>query len=261
MSLFIVLLERKLLAFAQRRLGPSIMGRNGAFQIALDLGKLLTKEVFILPRPSSFLAPFFLALFYGVQLSFSQLFIFGPSMFLFENTDSMLFHHLIFTLIGNIFLMVVGFLSQSKYAILGTVRSVIHVISLDIFITVVYSLLVLSSQSVNFHDFVLAQHSYWYFFLFAPAASGFIIILLMESKRAPFDHSETESEVVAGYAVEYSGPMLMIFFLGEYLHLLIAGNCFTIFFLGGWNILYIYSVLPPIFYLANDIHYWYFLFF
>ena len=160
---------------------------------------------------------------------FSQNFIFSSSLFLFENVDSLLFHHLILVLLSNIFLLLIGFLSQSKYAIIGTMRGIIHVISLDIFITVVYSLLILNSQSVNFHDFSFAQQSQWFFFLFLPAASGFVIILLMESKRAPFDHSETESEVVAGYAVEYSGPMLMMFFLAEYLHLIIASNCFVIF--------------------------------
>ena len=74
-TLFVVLLERKFLAYAQRRMGPAIMGRNGAFQIALDLIKLLTKEIFLIPRPSTFLAPIFLALLYSTQLLFSQNFI------------------------------------------------------------------------------------------------------------------------------------------------------------------------------------------
>jgi NADH-quinone oxidoreductase subunit H len=75
LTLFVVLTERKLLAYAQRRMGPAVMGRNGAFQIALDLIKLLTKEIFIMPRPSSALAPIFLALLYATQLIFSQNFV------------------------------------------------------------------------------------------------------------------------------------------------------------------------------------------
>jgi NADH-quinone oxidoreductase subunit H len=94
--------------------------------------------------------------------------------------------------------------------------------------------LVFSSQSANFHDFITAQNLYWFIFLYSPAASAFILVLLLESKRAPFDHAETESEVVAGYAVEYSGPMLMIFFLSEYLHLIISSVHFVVFFVGGW---------------------------
>jgi NADH:ubiquinone oxidoreductase subunit H len=75
LTLFTVLLERKFLAYAQRRMGPAIMGRNGAFQIALDLVKLLTKEVFLIPRPTTALVPIFLSLLYAVQLLFSQTFI------------------------------------------------------------------------------------------------------------------------------------------------------------------------------------------
>jgi NADH:ubiquinone oxidoreductase subunit H len=73
--LFVVLTERKFLAYAQRRMGPAVMGRNGAFQIALDLVKLLTKEIYLVPRPTTALAPLFLAILYGVQLLFSQNFI------------------------------------------------------------------------------------------------------------------------------------------------------------------------------------------
>lgn len=81
-------------------------------------------------------------------------------MFIFDNLDSMILYHLILVLFGNIFFTVVGLLSQSRYAIIGTARSLVHVISLDIFITIVYSLLVFSSQSVHFHDFVLTQNHF-----------------------------------------------------------------------------------------------------
>tara|TARA_B110000444_G_C18239328_1_gene322371 strand:- start:205 stop:414 length:210 start_codon:yes stop_codon:yes gene_type:complete len=69
--------------------------------------------------------------------------------------------------------------------------------------------------------------------MYAPASSGFLIILFLESKRAPFDHSETEAEVVAGYAIEYSGPLVAVFLIAEYIHLLVASIHFIIFFLGG----------------------------
>ena len=75
LGLFVVLVERKFLAYAQRRMGPAVMGRNGAFQIALDLVKLLTKEIFLITRPTSALAPVFLSILYGTQLMFSQNFI------------------------------------------------------------------------------------------------------------------------------------------------------------------------------------------
>ena len=260
LALFVVLTERKSLAYAQRRMGPAVMGRNGALQIALDLVKLLTKEIFLIPRPTSALAPVFLALLYGIQLMFSQNFVWGPSLFICENVDSLILYHLILVLLSNIFLILVGLLSQSRYAIIGTIRAIVHTISLDIFVTILYSLLVFSSQSANFHDFINAQNIYWFFFLYSPAASAFVVVLLLESKRAPFDHSETESEVVAGYAVEYSGPMLMIFFLAEYLHLIISSVHFVVFFVGGWYALKIFWFLPPIFLTPHDVNYWYELF-
>jgi len=243
-----------------RRMGPTLMGRNGAFQIALDLFKLLTKEIFLIPRPTTTLAPLFLTLTFSFQVLFSQNFIWGPSMFLFENLDSMILYHLILILFGNIFFTMVGLLSQSRYAIIGTVRALVHVISLDIFITVVYSLLVLSSQSVNFHDFILAQNMYWFFFLYSPLASSFVILFLLESKRTPFDHAETESEVVAGYSVEYSGPMYLMIILSEYFHLLIASIHFVIFFWGGWFLLEYFWFLPPIFLNNHDTYYWFVIF-
>lgn len=260
LTLFTVLTERKFLAYAQRRMGPTLMGRNGAFQIGLDLVKLLTKEIFLIPRPTTALAPFFLSLLFSFQLLFSQNFIWGPSMIVFENVDSLILYHLILILLGNIFFVLVGLLSQSRYAIIGTVRALIHVISLDIFVTVVYSLLVFSSQSPHFHDFGLMQNSYWFFILYGPAASGFVVILMLEAKRAPFDHAETESEVVAGYAVEYSGPMMMMFLLAEYLHLVISSVHFIIFFMGGWHALKLFWFLPPIFFTPHDVNYWYELF-
>jgi NADH-quinone oxidoreductase subunit H len=254
-TLFVVLVERKVLAYAMRRVGPILMGRNGAFQIAFDLVKLVTKETFLIPRPTTSLAPMFLALLYCCQLMFSQTFIWGPSMFIFDNLDSMILYHLILVLFGNIFFTVVGLLSQSRYAIIATARSLVQVISLDIFITIVYSLLVFSSQSVHFHDFVLTQNCYWFFFLYSPVASSFFIIFLLESKRTPFDHAETESEVVAGYQVEYSGSMLLMIFLAEYLHLVIASIHFILFFAGGWYGLDLLWFLPSIFIAAHETSY------
>ena len=127
----------------------------------------------------------------------------------------------------------IGILSQSRYAIIGTIRGLVHVVSLDIFITLVYSTLVLASQSSNFHDFVITQNSYWYALLYAPAVASLLLILFLESKRAPFDHAETESEVVAGYSTEINGPMLLIIFIAEYAHLVISALHSVLFFFGG----------------------------
>lgn len=161
LTLFVVLFERKFLAFAQRRMGPTVMGRNGALQIVADLFKMLTKEVFLIPRSTTASAPIFLCLLFITQLLFSLNFVWGPSMFLVDSVDSMILYHLILILFSNIFFSIVGLVSQSRYAIIATVRGLVHVISLDIFITVLYSLLVFTSQSANFNDFVVSQTNYW----------------------------------------------------------------------------------------------------
>jgi NADH-quinone oxidoreductase subunit H len=198
------------------------------------------------------MAPIFLSLLFTTQLLFSLNFIWGPSMFLVDSVDSMILYHLILILFSNIFFSILGLLSQSRYAIISTVRGLVHVISLDIFITLLYSLLVFTSQSPNFHDFVLTQINYWYILIYVPAASGFIVVLFLESKRAPFDHAETESEVVAGYSTEYNGPMLLIIFLAEYLHLIISVIHFILFFWGGWFTFQLFIILPPIFLSYHD---------
>jgi NADH-quinone oxidoreductase subunit H len=229
----VVLVERKFLAHAQRRFGPSIAGRNGWLQIVLDLVKLAVKEVFIVPNIVTTLVPMFIAFFYAIQLLFIQNFVFGPSLFFFYNLDGLIFYHLILVMLSNITLLSIGYVSQSKYSLLGVFRAVIHIITMDTVITVVYILLILSTNSGSFHDFVSVQTTYYFIIILSPLALLFVIILLLEAKRAPFDHVETESEVVSGYATEYSSIYLLIFYLIEYFHLVISANHFTICFLGG----------------------------
>ena len=169
-------------------------------------------------------------------------------MFFLSNVDGLIFYHLILVMLSNIILIVIGFLSQSKYSILGVFRGLVHVVSMDIFVTVTYVLIVFVSFSGNFHDYTVTQHSFSYGLIFAPVSFVFLIILLLESKRAPFDHVETESEVVAGYATEYGGIYLMTFYLVEYFHLIISANHFTIIFLGGWGLKTIKSLLTCLFF-------------
>ena len=233
--LFVVLMERKFLAHAQRRFGPSIAGRNGWFQIVLDLVKLATKELFIVPTFLTSIVPTLIALFFVNQILFIQNFIFAPSAFFLANLDGLIFYHLILVMLSNIILILIGFLSQSKYSIIGVFRALVHVVSMDIYITVTYALLVFLAFSGNFHDYVLTQLQVPFILLLAPAGFMFLIIMLLESKRAPFDHVETESEVVAGYATEYGGIYLLTFYLVEYFHLIIAANHFVILFAGGWS--------------------------
>jgi NADH-quinone oxidoreductase subunit H len=112
-------------------------------------------------------------------------------------------------------------------------------------VTLVYVLLVYAAQSVHFADIVTSQNTYWYATICAPFSASFLLLLLLESKRAPFDHAETESEVVAGYAVEYSGTMLLMFYLAEYLHLIIAAVHIIMFVAGGWYMGSLLTAVAP----------------
>jgi len=237
LCLFVVLVERKFLAHAQRRFGPSIAGRNGWFQIILDLFKLASKDLFILPSSLTSIIPLLIGLFFTIQLLFVQNFIFAPSAMFISNIEGMIFYHLILVMLSNIILVFIGFISQSKYSILGVFRAFVHVVSMDIYITVTYVIVILCTSSGNFNELPATQTPLPYILLLAPMAYIFLIIMLLESKRAPFDHVETESEVVAGYATEYSGIYLLTFYLVEYFHLIISANHFSIFFLGGWALI------------------------
>lgn len=231
--LFVVLVERKFLAHAQRRFGPSIAGRNGYFQIILDLVKLATKELLILPNALTSFVPALISLFFVNQILFIQNFIFAPSLMFLYNIDGIIFFHLILVMGSNIVLIFIGFLSQSKYSLIGVFRGFVHVVSLDVYVTVLYVLLVWLNSSGNFHDYAQNQLNAPTAVIFAPLFFLFLVVLLLESKRAPFDHVETETEVVAGYATEYSGIYLLTFYLVEYFHLIISANHFVILFLGG----------------------------
>lgn len=157
-------------------------------------------------------------------------------MFFFNNLDGLIFYHLILVMASNILLLVIGYVSQSKYSIIGVFRGLVHVVSMDVFVTIVYVIVVFIFFSGNFNDYAISQNPTPLITLLAPLVYMFLIIMLLESKRAPFDHVETEAEVVAGYATEYGGIYLMSFYLVEYFHLIISANHFTILFFGAWNI-------------------------
>ncbi len=246
--LLVVLVERKLLAFAQRRVGPSIMGRNGIYQVVTDLIKLIKKSFFLVSNSINSSSTICVFILFFSQLFLSQILILGINISIFDNISSIILYQIILTLIGNICVLLIGVFSQSKYATIGAVRAVSHIVSLDIFITITYMILVLSSQSINFQDFVFCQLSFWFILLFSPCACGFFLLLFLDSKRTPFDHLENESELVSGYSIEFGGGLLMLIYLIEYFHLIVAVIQFILCFLGGWFLFNIISVFTPLFY-------------
>lgn len=232
-SLFTVLLERKLLAFAQRRLGPSIIGRNGSLQLLWDLGKLLNKNIFIIPHLVVSEIHLFITLMYILQIFICIHFISSTGSYLFTNVDALILYQFLITTLSQIIIILISLISQSRYALISAIRGCVQIISFDIFLIIVISLIFILTQSTHYYDFILLQNKIPFNILLNIICICFIIFLLFEAKRTPFDHLETEAEVVAGYATEYSGIILLILYLIEYLHLIIASFIFVIFFAGG----------------------------
>ena len=220
LSLFTVLLERKFLAYTQRRLGPSIVGRNGSLQLIWDLGKLINKDIFIIPSLVSYNIHLFITVLYILQLFICINFINNINALISNNADSIILYQFIITNLSQITIIILSIISQSRYALLSAVRGCVQVISFDIFLIIIISLIFVLTQSTNYCDFIIMQNK--------------LLFLISLAKRTPFDHLETEAEVVAGYATEYSGIILLILYLIEYLHIIIASFIFNIFFCGGW---------------------------
>lgn len=233
-SLLLVLLERKFLAFAQRRLGPSILGRNGSLQVLWDLGKLYTKNIFLIPHLMVNESYLILILLYSTQFFICMHFIMGPNLYLFKNVDSLILYNLFFTAASQALLIWLALVAQSRYVLLSVIRAVVQIISFDIFIIIIFIIIMLTSQSTHFINFILFQSKTSYFFICNFIGLLFFISLLFEAKRTPFDHLETESEVIAGYTTEYNSIVLLFLYLIEYLHLIIGSFIFVIFFCGGW---------------------------
>lgn len=234
LSLFTVLLERKFLAYTQRRLGPSIVGRNGSLQLIWDLGKLINKDIFIIPSLVSYNIHLFITVLYILQLFICINFINNINALISNNADSIILYQFIITNLSQITIIILSIISQSRYALLSAVRGCVQVISFDIFLIIIISLIFVLTQSTNYCDFIIMQNKLLFLISLNLVAICFLIFLLFEAKRTPFDHLETEAEVVAGYATEYSGIILLILYLIEYLHIIIASFIFNIFFCGGW---------------------------
>ena len=247
-SLFTVLLERKLLAFAQRRLGPSIIGRNGSLQLLWDLGKLLNKNIFIIPHLMSNEIHLLITLMYILQIFLCINFISSTNSYVFVNIDALILYQFLITTVSQIIIIIISLISQSRYALISAIRGCVQIVSFDIFLIIIISLIFMLTQSTHYYDFMLLQNKMSFSFLINIICICFIIFLLFESKRTPFDHLETEAEVVAGYATEYSGIILLILYLVEYLHLIIASFIFVIFFMGGWFYYWPLSLINLYFY-------------
>ena len=221
------------MASIQRRKGPNVVGFWGFLQPFADGLKLVIKELIIPIKSNNFLFVFSPIL--TLLLSFIGWIVisFDFHTKIFDLNNNLLFI-LIISSIGIYGILLSGWSSNSKYALLGSLRSVSQMISYEVSISLIIMPIILFSSSLNLNQIIYVQNeTIWFFFPLFPLAIIFFISILAETNRAPFDLPEAEAELVAGYNVEYSAITFAAFFLGEYTNILLMSSLFVILFLAG----------------------------
>lgn len=235
---FFTLAERKGMASIQRRIGPNSLGFWGVLQPFADGLKLLLKELIIPTKSSKVLFVFcpFLCLFFSFISWFSI--VLNP----FVITSFLNFgilYNLIISSLSVYCIFLAGWTSNSKYAIIGSIRGISQLIAYEIPLTVILIPLILVSGSMNYGYIIFNQLIItWNIFFLFPISFCFLICAFAETNRIPFDLVEAEAELIAGYNVEYSGFLFAMFFLSEYGFMILMCMLYTIFFLGGGDFMF-----------------------
>jgi NADH-quinone oxidoreductase subunit H len=228
--------ERKVIAGMQLRKGPNVVGPFGLLQPIADGLKLFTKEM-ILPSGASKVA-FLLAPMVTFVLSLVAwaAIPFDAGLVLADINVGILYLFAISSL-GVYGIIMAGWASNSRYALLGALRSAAQMVSYEVAIGFVIMSVLVCAGTLNLSGIVLAQQNIWFFIPLFPMFVIFLVSILAETNRHPFDLPEAEGELVAGYNVEYSSMTFALFFLGEYANMIMMSGMTAILFLGGW--------LPP----------------
>ena len=231
----LTLIERKVLSLIQRRVGPFYVGYRGRLQYIADALKLFIKGIIIPNESNKFWFVFIPSFTASICYIFWMNSIWGPSFSLFELEYNIVYATLLSLLFGYCIILT-GYFSKSKYALLASVRCGILMLNLEIFLGLFLLNSVFLVESFCFEVFVLYQEIFWFNFIFFLAFGIIIIVFLLETNRAPFDLAEAESELVAGYTVEYGGFFFALYYLGEYFHLFFFSMIISILIFGGWEL-------------------------
>ena len=250
LAAYLVWVERKLIGRMQVRYGPNRAGRFGLLQPIADLIKMVTKEDTVPDAASKtifLLAPAIVAttalLIFGVVPFGRTLMVRGkpiPLVVADVNVGVLLFIAL--SSLGVYGVALGGWASNSKYSLLGGMRGAAQMVSYEISLALSVVPVVMLARSFSLVDIVTAQAHYPFVLILFPSFAIFFVSALAEIKRIPFDLPEAENELIAGYHTEYSGMRFGLFFLGEYVTMVVLGALVAVFFWGGWR----GPILPPI---------------
>jgi NADH-quinone oxidoreductase subunit H len=228
--------ERKIIGYMQVRIGPNRVGPKGWLQPIADAVKLLFKEIIIPQKSNKFL--FILAPLLALGPAFAAWAVvpFADTLVL-ANIDASLLYILALTSMGVYGIILAGWAANSKYAFLGSMRSAAQIVAYEIAMGFALVGVLMAANTLNLREIVLHQQGglhQWYFLPLFPLFMVYLVAGVAETNRAPFDVAEGESEIVAGFHVEYSGMGFALFFLAEYANMILVATLTVLMFLGGW---------------------------
>ena len=234
--LYLILAERKIMGYMQYRVGPNRVGPLGSLQTVADGAKFLLKEIIIPERADRDL--YLLAPLLSLVPAFAIWSIIPVDVgWVLADVNCGVLAVLAMMSLGSYGILLAGWASNSKYAFISAIRAMAQMVSYEIAMGFALLGVLLVSGSMNLQEIVLKQQGgigHWYIVVLFPIAAVYWISALAEVNRAPFDVVEGESELVAGYQVEYSGFAFAMFFVAEYTNMILVSALMSLLFLGGW---------------------------